>query len=182
MPTKPAKVMPALYGGIIIAVLSTVPGLSLVNCLCCAGVMVGGLMSVYFYKNTLTPESSPLESGDGVQLGLLSGVFGAVVALVLNAVIQAAFGDIGATFVKDIMEKIVESGDMPPEVADKIRQSLAESGTAGARAMGIFFTFVTHIVIFPIFGLFGGLIGVSLFKSKTPPAPVQPQPPSLPQI
>ena len=49
MPPKPDKLMPALYGGIVIGILSGVPGLNLINCLCCAGIMLGGIVSVYLW-------------------------------------------------------------------------------------------------------------------------------------
>ena len=46
MPEKPSKLMPALYGGIIIGLLSGIPFISLINCICCAGVIIGGFLAV----------------------------------------------------------------------------------------------------------------------------------------
>ena len=66
MKEKPGMLMPALYGGIIMAVISTVPGLSLINCLCCAGVLLGGFMAVFFYKKELMPDMPPMTSSDGI--------------------------------------------------------------------------------------------------------------------
>jgi hypothetical protein len=40
-------------------------------------------------------------------------------------------------------------------------------------------TFVFHLVVDPLFGLLGGLIGYAVFKSKTPAFP--PTPPMPPQ-
>jgi hypothetical protein len=174
MPTKPDKMLPALYGGIIIAVVSTIPGLSFVNCLCCAGVMFGGLMAVYFYKNTLTPESSPLESSDGVQLGLLAGAFAAVIATVFGIIIQLMFGDVSSKMIMEFIERLSESGSIPPEAMDGIRQGIAQSMEGGLQFVQIMIGLVINIILFPIFGLFGGLIGVSMFKSKQPPVIQQP--------
>lgn len=180
MPVKPDKMLPALYGGIIIAVISTIPGLSLINCLCCAGIMIGGVMAVFFYKNTLTPESSPLESSDGVQLGLLAGVFAAVIATVISLGIQLLFGDIGSRMIMDIFERLAESGTIPQEAMDGIRQGITQSMQQGLRATHILMGFVISIILYPLFGLFGGLIGVAMFKSKQPP--VFQQPPAAPMI
>ena len=45
MNPKPDKIIPALYGGIIMALVSTIPFVSFINCLCCAGIMLGGLLA-----------------------------------------------------------------------------------------------------------------------------------------
>ncbi len=174
MPTKPDKMLPALYGGIVIAVISTVPGLSFINCLCCAGVMIGGVMAVYFYKNTLTPESSTLESSDGVQLGLLAGAFAAVIATVLSVIIQLMFGNVGSKMIMEFIERLAESGSIPPEAMDGIRQGIAQSMEGGLKLAQIMLSLVINIIIYPLFGLFGGLIGVAMFKSKQPPVVQQP--------
>ena len=92
MPEKPSKLMPALYGGVIMGVISGIPFLNLVNCLCCAGVMLGGFMAVFFYQKDLTPEKGPLTNSDSLQLGALAGVFGALVGLVLTVIFHFALG------------------------------------------------------------------------------------------
>ncbi len=181
MPTKPDKVLPSLYGGIIIAVLSSIPGLNLINvCCCCALVMVGGVMAVYFYKNTLTPESAPIESSDGVQLGLLAGVFGAILVTLISVIIQLLFGNIGSKLVMDFLERFAETGNVPPEIMDKIHQEIERSMTGELRFIQIVKEFLINLVIYPTFGLFGGLIGVSLFKPKRPPVIQIPPPPAVP--
>jgi hypothetical protein len=179
MPTKPDKVLPALYGGIIIAVISTVPGLSFINCLCCAGVMAGGVMAVFFYKNTLTPESSPLESSDGVQLGLIAGAFAAVIATFFSIIIRLIFGDVGSKMIMEFLERLADSGSLPPEAMDGIRQGISQSMEEGFKFAQIMIGFVINIIIYPLFGLFGGLIGVAMFKSKQLPVVQQP-PPAVP--
>ncbi len=94
MPDKPSKLMPALYGGIIMGVISGVPFLNIVNCLCCAGLLLGGFMAVFFYKKDLTAAMPPLTSGDGVQLGALAGLIGAIVANLLDAILLTTVGNI----------------------------------------------------------------------------------------
>jgi hypothetical protein len=59
MPTQPSKFMPALYGGIIMAVISAVPVVNLVNCFCCAGIMLGGFLAVFFFKKELKRRTHP---------------------------------------------------------------------------------------------------------------------------
>ncbi len=174
MPTKPDKIIPALYGGIIIAIISAIPGLNLINCLCCAGVMLGGLMAVYFYKNNLRADQAPLESSDGVQLGLLSGVFGAVISTILSVIIQLLLGNVAAEMLYGMIDKL---GNVPPEIIGKFQEKMDEGITVGS----IFLSFFVTLIIYPVFGLFGGLIGYSTFKRRQPPfSYTPPAPPSQP--
>jgi hypothetical protein len=169
MPEKPGKLLPALYGGVIMGVISGVPVLSIVNCFCCAGIMLGGFMAVFFYKKELKESSPPLTNGDGLGLGALAGLAGAVVTVVLTALFRFVFG----MAMGGGMERLENMGlenQIPPEAMKMIRGLLSDQGIIGM-------TFVFHLVIDPLFGLIGGLIGYSVFKSKTPA--VMPPPPAV---
>ena len=170
MPQKPGKVLPALYGGVIMAVISAVPFLNLVNCLCCAGVMLGGFMAVFFYKNDLREGMPPLENSDALALGALAGLFGAVIGTILAAGIVAIVGNVAGEAIVNMMEGMF--GDqMPPEALEGMRQGMEESGLS-------VMNFVFALIIDPLFGLIGGLIGYQVFKPK---AVVMPPPPPVPQ-
>ena len=173
MPERPRKLLPALYGGIIMAVISAVPVLNLLNCLCCAGIMLGGLMSVFFYKNDLSPTTTPLSSTDGLQLGALAGVFGAIAGTLLQAIMLAAFGNIGGETAMQILRGFADQ--IPPDVLDQIEKGMEQSG--GFTGLSILWTFFTSIILYPLFGLLGGLIGYSVFKQKPEVMNVQPPPP-----
>ena len=169
--------MPALYGGIIIAVISAVPGLNLLNCLCCAGVLIGGAMSVFFYKKDLTEGHPPLTSGDALQLGALAGVFGAIIGSAISAAILAAFGDISRHFIMSFMEQYRDQ--IPSEAFGQMERSMAMGG-------GIWIiSLVTSLVVDTIFGLLGGLIGYAIWKPKagvmSPPSYMPPQNPPAPK-
>lgn len=170
MPEKPSKLLPALYGGIIMGAISGIPFLSFLNCFCCAGVMLGGLMSVFFYKNNLAPNSPPLTSGDSLQLGLLAGVFGAVIGTLIHVLIMATFGNVAGEALMQILRSM--EGTIPPEALEQIERSMGES--TGLGALALLSTFFLSIVIDPLFGLLGGLIGYSIFKPKQQMTNVQP--------
>jgi hypothetical protein len=84
MPEKPSKLMPALYGGIIIGLISGIPFLSFVNCLCCAGVLFGRVMAVFFIRKIL-PLRCRLTRSDALAVGALAGLFGALFSNILAA-------------------------------------------------------------------------------------------------
>jgi hypothetical protein len=176
MPEKPSKVLPALYGGLIMGAISGLPVISIVNCFCCAGILLGGFLSVMFYKNELTPTMSPLTSSDCLQLGALAGVFGAITGTILHVITLLAMGDITS----GIMLNIFRNLNLPPEALDQIEERMAASGELAGLSTVI--SFGTSLLIDPLFGLLGGLIGFNVYKTKGPtpplPPPMSQQPPA----
>ena len=172
MPEAQSKVLPALYGGIIIGILSGVPGLNLINCCCCAGILFGGFLSVLFYTREL--DAPPITSGDALLLGTLSGVFGAFIATAISVVVLATFGPVVVEFLREMLDRVAEN--IPPDVYEEADASLNESLLLGPRS--ILITFVKSIILCPLFGLLGGLIGYATFKPKpqtlTPPPAIPP--------
>ena len=174
MPDKPSKLMAALYGGLIMGVISGIPGLNYVNCLCCAGILLGGFLSVFFYKKELTPQMPPLTSGDGVALGSLAGVFGGMTTTIVSLLVQSVTGMDIATKVNEALDKL---GDrISPETVEMIRSFIGEGGIS---PLMVAVSFGGNLILGVLFGLLGGLIGYSVFKPKTPMMNVQP-PPSVP--
>jgi hypothetical protein len=165
MPDKPSKLMPALYGGIIMGLISGIPFLNFVNCLCCAGVMFGGFMAVFLYTKDLRPTDPPITNGDAVQLGALAGVFGALVGVALTIVLHFTLGGIEnqamSKLVMSLYDKMGVLDKMPPEALEKMQDQMKESALS---AMSI----IPPFIIDPLFGLVGGVIGYSVFKPKGP--------------
>ena len=175
MNQKPDKLIPALYGGIIMAVVSSVPFLSLVNCFCCAGILSGGIIAVFFYKNNFTPDTPPLTSGDCMAVGAIAGVISAFVGTFLSFAFLSMFGDVMGSRILEFLRN--SNLHIPQESLDQIEDMLRGGGTT-------FFLLIsklmTSLFIHTLFGLLGGLIGYSIFKPRVsimPPPPMQPPPP-----
>ncbi len=166
MPPKPNKLQPALAGGAIIGFISAVPFLNLINCLCCAGVILGGFLAVMFYKNNITPEMAPLSSNDALGIGALAGVVGAVITSILSVIIFGLVGNVMGEWMYEFIVEIVESAevDMPEEFYEELRKSVMEQTFAD-----FLFSFFINIITYTLFGLLGGLLGYAVFKPKAPP-------------
>ncbi len=169
MPEKPNKLMPALYGGIIMGVISGLPFLNFVNCCCCAGVLLGGVLAVFFYKNDLKEGMPPLTSGDAIELGAIAGVIGAVIGSILTAGAFAVVGNVTGDTIIQMLEKYKDQ--MPPGTLEEAEQKIREGGFSIVQ-------FVMSLVIDTVFGLLGGLIGYAIFKPK--PQMLNTQPPAVP--
>lgn len=157
---KPDKLIPALYGGIIIGVISSVPFLNLINCLCCAGIIGGGVLSVFFYKQNFTPDTQPFSKGDCLTVGVYAGIVGAFVGTILDVVFLMTFGNVVGQFIMDNIQNM--DIEIPEESLEAIKQAFQET----ISFYSVMFSLISSLILNSIFGLLGGLIGYNIFKPK----------------
>ena len=160
MENTPSKLIPALIGGCVMGVLSTIPIINMGNCLCCMWILLGGAVGVYFYQRDFPPGST-FTSGDGAIVGLLSGIFGALFSTFLGYFFMA-IGDFNPA--KDILEGLLESrGDLSPEV-EELLEDLQDSGFISP--FFVFIGFFFNLIIDALFGTIGGVIGAAIFGKR----------------
>lgn len=160
MDNTPSKLHPALIGGAVIAVLSTIPVINFGNCFCCMWVILGGLIAAYVYQNNL-PGELPFTSSDGALVGLLAGIFGALFGTLLHFFFMAVVGTLPA---RDVFETIMDySEDIPPEVEEILNEIFADGSVT---PLLVFVQLFFSLIIDSAFGLIGGLIGAGVFKRK----------------
>jgi hypothetical protein len=95
----------------------------------------------------------------------MAGFIGGVVAAVLSIPLQMMFGPMQAEW----MTRIFQSNEeMPPEMRDALERMTSNMG-AFALAGAVF-----NVVVYTVFGLLGGLLGVAIFKKKGAPPPPPP--------
>ncbi|MBI2430248.1 MAG: hypothetical protein HYV29_15905 [Ignavibacteriales bacterium] len=160
MKPKPNKLMPSLYGGLLIATLWAVPGLNLINCLCCAGVLLGGFLAVLLYQKDFTPETDPLIKNDCIQLGIFSGLIASVAAVIIQVIVTLVFGDVAVEMMMRLIEKM--NVEMPPEFYALIEQAKEEEPNLFGSILAVFF----YILPNTLFSVLGALIGWNVFKPK----------------
>ena len=154
-----SRLQPALFGGLFIGVLSSLPFVSSLNACCCLWVIAGGVLTAYLLQERMPV---PMTAGDGAIAGLLAGVIGAVISSIAGAII-AAFSGMSP---QAAFDQILSSGDMPPqavEFLERVRNVPA--------SVWLLLSFFLTLVIFPIFSMLGALLGVAIFKKNPPPPP-----------
>ena len=152
--------MPALYGGLIVAGISAIPGLNLLNCLCCAGVLLGGFLAVFFYKQELMPGMDSLTMNDCLRLGVLTGIISAIAGTFISALVLMVYGNIAAEIMLRIINKM--SVQLPPDFQQMLDQAMNEK----ISMFGVIFSFVVSFIVNEIFSVLGALIGWSIFRPK----------------
>jgi hypothetical protein len=178
MAEKPSKLRSAILGGLIIGAISGIPGLSLLNCCCCAGILLGGALSVYFYKQECTNEMPPMESSDALILGIVAGIIGAMITTVLSTIISLILGPVEtqmmSSFMEKLMHKLEDRGALPGGTIDNMRDQFEQAMKEGRSLGGILRSLVYALILYPIFSMLGGLIGFGIFGKKKPPLQQQP--------
>lgn len=158
---KPAKIQPALLGGLVIGVLWSVPFLNLINFCCCLGVILGGALAAWL----LIKRSPvlPVSSADGAVVGLLAGLVGAGVYLVLGIPISLVFNQAGLSVVRSIFEQM-NNPEIKRAMEDAIRNSQSQ-GIAERLVAGLVGWFIVSTISVG-FSTVGGLIGVAIFEKR----------------
>ena len=159
-----AMLKPALMGGLVMGVLSALPGVSLGNCCCCAWLVTGGLVAAYLLQSN-TPQ--PIALGDGALVGLLAGLFGAVV----NMIVSVPMNILTGPFQQRLFQRIAES---QPDLPDNVRQMVDNMGIGTVSIVGTIMAFFMMLVLGAVFSSLGGLLGAFFFKKKALPAPPPP--------
>ncbi|MDH4071161.1 MAG: hypothetical protein OEV30_12145 [Ignavibacteria bacterium] len=154
----------ALLGGAISGATIGLPVLGFLNCACCAGVMLGGFLAVFFAVKDLGDEAYQVSRTDALQLGVFSGLAGAVIGTILYGLVMLVAGDV----VHEILLSILREGDirsaLPPEFLEAFDDAMEGQGDFSLIDL------IGHLFIWlflaPLFGLVGGLIGYSLLRNK----------------
>lgn len=162
MEPRPDKLMPSLYGGLLIATIWAVPGLNFLNCLCCAGVLLGGFLSVLLYVRGLGPNASELTRADCTDLGIYTGVVSAVAGVVIQYLVMAIFGNVMIEMMMRIVERM--HLDLPPEYYEMIETAKSADRSVISFVIDIVFMGVVN----SLFAFLGALIGWRMFRPQSP--------------
>jgi hypothetical protein len=169
---KPSKWRAALFGGIAIGLISGVPVISLVNCCCCAGILGGGVLTYYLYREEHAEGMIPLESSDALILGIMAGLIGAFVQAIIHGFLILLFAGAQEELMRNIMGKIIDrlesSGSFPSDALDQMRSQIETSMKESNTMWGVMLNLFMSLIIYPIFGMLGGLLGYGIFRTKKP--------------
>ena len=151
------RLQPALFGGLLIGVLSALPLVQVGNCCCCLWVIAGGMLAVH-----LRQQNSPfgITSAEGALVGMLAGVIGGIVGALLSIPIDLMMGPLNNRMLEWVMSA-------NPDITAETRE-MFERGTG---PVGLAFKMVFNVMTGVVFGGLGGLLGVALFKKDAPPPP-----------
>ena len=151
------RFQPSLLGGLFIGVLSALPIVGAANLCCCLWVVTGGFLTTYLQRQR--DPAARLNSSESALLGLVAGLVGAVLYIVATIVV---FGVGGEQFEAQF-RAAVEGQQVPAEAREMMERLMT------GRNLMLFLGAVT-LPVYAVFSMLGALLGVAVFRPKTPPA------------
>ena len=151
-------VQPALAGGMFLGFLSSIPFISAGNCLCCMWVLMGGAIAAMMLAKQ---RPGGIAYGDGAFAGVLSGLFGAIIA----TVVQMSFRAIASRFFESQQQQVEEllrqMGAEGPMRDWMLRVFSGEIST-----VTVLFMFFSNLVMFSLFAMIGGILAIAILNKR----------------
>ena len=167
---------PALIGGLIVGILSAIPGISVVNCCFCAWALVGGIVAV---KMTIGRSQRAVKTSEGAQIGLAAGLIGAVIFCIvaIPIILSGVATDLSLKFMEQLAGRVND-----PNLQKILRDAMAQAAnqTAAQRLVGSLPVLFVQALVFCGFTVLGGLLGVALFEKRKGEFPPSQYPPEYP--
>ncbi len=158
------RLRPVIISFLIMTLISIAPVINFINLFFCAGIMLGGVVGVIYYNKQLRQINYSLKFNDAFLIGLLSGFLSAVAVSGFN-IITLMYSS-----VNPINESLKLLGDfainLPPEADNQIRMLSEEFNKFGYSPTLAIFTFISNIIIYPLFGVIGSLITASILNNR----------------
>ncbi|WP_211204032.1 hypothetical protein [Chloroherpeton thalassium] len=159
---KPDDYNAILLGGVVIMAISLVPYLSLLNSLCCLGIMLGGFTSVYHYTSSY---KLTILSGEGFKLGSLAGVLGGLASLVISYTLQLVFSYQPGSELLELMHDLqIQMAQGDPDVIAELDALYQKASEVELTVVQMIFGTIVTVTIDALFSGIGGAIGTSFFK------------------
>jgi hypothetical protein len=149
---------PALTGGMFLGVLSSVPIIQAGNCFFCMWVLLGGGIATVMLTRQ---RPSGISYGDGAFVGVLSGLFGAVVGTILQMSFRAIASGLLESQQQQLEQMMNQIGAEGP-MRDWILRSL--SGEISTTTVA--FTFFANLIAFSLFAMIGGILTIALLNKR----------------
>ena len=159
-----SKFTPVIISTIIITIISVFPFLNFINLLCCAGVMLGVVAGTGYYNNQLKKSGENIQFKDGASIGILSGILSALLVIILTTIISIAMKQNPIPTLYNIIDK--QGFHLPPDVEILLQKISDEYSKSGFSITLTIANLVLYIITYPVFGLLGGIIGVSIFGRR----------------
>ena len=144
----------ALIAGAVLGLLGNLPVLTLINCVLCVFVWLGGALAVYLYRR-YEKGVMILSTGQAAGLGAVAGVIGALVGALVFLITSSISAPIFAA-----LAKLVQAQNAFP----------MRTGGIGALLTTTFIFFCLDVILYPIFGALGAMIGASMMRKPAPAA------------
>ena len=161
------KYLSALVCGFGAAVLTTIPGTESVAC--CLLVPVAAGFSVGLYKKSHA-DVSKIQTGTGVLLGLLTGVFAALFASGFELILTFITKTNDLIVAMPQTEKVIRDMNLEQAAEESLkalRQMTNEIQSKGFSLLYSVLITLANLITYTIFGMLGGVLGTTIINRRS---------------
>ncbi|NOX90585.1 MAG: hypothetical protein GXO77_16390 [Calditrichaeota bacterium] len=137
-------------GAFVAALTDSIPVLNLVNCLFCAGIVVGGMIPLWLLQRN-AEDKSFFTTPEVIHLGLLTGLFGAFLSFVFQYIVFKIYGNWQVQWMIQAMDNM----ETLPPFWEELYAELQKPEYQGFAGLAIL---IRNLIIFPVFMVLGGLL------------------------
>jgi len=161
------QIFPPLVCGFGAAVLTTVPGVK--NFACCLIVPMAAVISINL-DHRINKSAFPIQAGKAVFFGIMTGLFAAFFSTGFDVLMTYL------TRTNDFVEALPQTeafiaqyklNELLDQTMAIFRQMSKDIIAYGFSAFYLFAMLISNIFVNVIFGIFGGLVGMSIFNKRT---------------
>jgi hypothetical protein len=154
--------IPIVYGTFVMTMISVLPIINFINLFFCAGIILGGIAGVSIYNKQLTGTDIKLTSKDGVMIGILCGILSGILVSSINFLfmIMSKHNPV------DEVLKLMNDVSLPPEVMAQMNKFSDEFNKYGFSPTISIVSLFSNLIIYPLFGMIGAILGVSIIKKR----------------
>ena len=151
-------IQPALTGGMFLGVLSTLPFIGAANVCCCMWVLLGGGIGAVLL---LKQRPSGITYGDGAFVGVLCGLFGAVIGTIVHIPVQIIQARV-LTSQQQQIEQIFRQYGVEGPMKDWMLRIVSGEVSVGT----VLFFFFTNLLMWSLFAMIGGILTVAIMNKR----------------
>ena len=160
------KYLPALVCGFGTGVLTTIPGVE--SLACCLLVPIASIISVRLYKKA-NNEIVKLNTGTGVILGLLTGIFAAAFASIFEVLLTYITRTNDLVVGYPQAEEVIRDlnlGNAAKQSLELLKKMISDIKTKGFSFLYTAIITFSNLLTYSIFGILGGVIGTAIINKR----------------
>jgi zinc-ribbon domain len=152
-------IQPALAGGMFLGFLSTMPFINAANMCCCMWVLMGGGIAAMLLAKQ---RPSGVTYGDGAYVGVLSGVFGAIIGTLIHIPLQLIVARMFSASQQQQLEDLFRQLQIEGPLKDWLIRIASGEVSTGT----IIITFGMNLLMWSLFAMIGGILTVAILNKR----------------
>lgn len=166
MNTSSKKLSAVFLSAAVMIILFSTPLLSLINILCCAGIILGGFAGTMSYSKKMQEAKLSFSQKDALFIGILSGILAAIVCTGIDLFITLMTKSNPMAIILEGAGQFQFGKELPTESIQMFEKLSNEYIAYGYSPTFTTTMLISTLILFPLFGMLGSTIAFQIYKKK----------------